>query len=402
MASLTTSSTAEPGDELIHGHAHPDFHEVRDEFVRNFTERGDVGASICVTVDGEEVVNLWGGTASLESGKPWAADTVTVVMSVTKGATALCAHMLADRGDLDFNAPVAEYWPEFAANGKAAIPVRMLLNHQAGLPGLRHELPAGAFCDWDYMVDALANESPFWEPGTRIGYHAMTFGWLVGEVIRRVSGKTPGTFFQDEVAASFGLDFWMGLPASEMHRVAPFRKNPEDPLLKAIVAGTAHDSIFHSSFGNTGGHLDGDSWNSQAAYVAENCAVGGITNGRSLAHMYRPLALGGSYNDVQLVEPETIARMQAIQSAVAVEMTVGMAARFTLGFQQIGVDSGLPGTAFGHGGWGGSLGFANPAIRLSFGYVTNSMNTTPRNEALTEATYRALGYHKGKYGLWVR
>src|SRR5256886_8870907 len=159
------------------------FAGVREGSARSFAERGEVGASVCVTVDGETVVDLWGGDAA--PGRPWAADTIGHVWSATKGATALCAHILASRGLLDLNAPVAAYWPEFAKNGKEGILVRHLLNHQAGLPAVREPLPAGAFYDWSLMTEALAREEPFWRPGTRNGYHALTFGYLVGEVVRR-------------------------------------------------------------------------------------------------------------------------------------------------------------------------------------------------------------------------
>ena len=215
----------------IQGMCDPKFAEVREEFARNFSERGDVGASVSVVVEGETVVDLWGGIADPATGVPWREDTITVVMSMTKGATALCAHILADRGELDIDAPVAHYWPEFGANGKETIPVRMLLNHQAGLPGFRFEIPRGKPYDWDYMTSALAAQRPFWQPGLLYGYHALTFGWLVGEVVRRVSGKSVGTFFRDEVAVPLGLDFWIGLPESEERRAVPLiprRQEEED------------------------------------------------------------------------------------------------------------------------------------------------------------------------------
>ncbi len=205
----------------VHGSCDPKFAQVRQEFERNFSERGEVGASVCVTVRGETVVDLWGGTARPDTQTPWTAETVSLVFSSTKGATALCAHILASRGRLDLDASVATYWPEFAQAGKSEIPVTMILNHQAGLPAVRTPLPQGAYANWDLMVNALAKEEPFWEPGTRNGYHALTIGWLVGEVVRRVSGKSLGTFFQNEVAKPLGLDFWIGLPEDKEPRVAP-------------------------------------------------------------------------------------------------------------------------------------------------------------------------------------
>jgi CubicO group peptidase (beta-lactamase class C family) len=197
------------------------FAQVREEFERNFAERGEVGASVCVTVDGETVVDLWGGSAEPAAGQAWERDTIGHLWSATKGATALCAHLLADRGQLDLDAPVVTYWPEFGKNGKDGILVRHLLSHQAGLPALREPMPAGCFYDWQLMVDALAAEEPFWRPGTRNGYHALTFGFLVGEVIRRASGRSLGTYFRDEVAGPLGLDVHIGLSEVDEHRVAP-------------------------------------------------------------------------------------------------------------------------------------------------------------------------------------
>lgn len=392
----------------LYGHCDPAFLAVRDEFERNFVERGDVGASTCVIVEGETVVDLWGGYADPEAYQPWQADTLTVVMSSTKGATALCAHMLADRGLLDFDAPVAEYWPEFAAHGKDAVTAGMLLSHQAGLPALRDPLPEGAFCDWEYMVNALANEPLFWEPGTRFGYHSMTFGWLVGEVIRRVSGKTPGMFFRDEVAEPLDADLWLGVPDSELHRVTPLRPDPDDPILLAVAETTDHDSLFFLAFGNTGGYCDRNGWNNAAAYGAEICAGGGLTNGRGLARMYAPLSLGGELNGVRLVGPETIQRMSRVQSALSADATIGGPMRYSYGFQKVGGLVGFPDSTFGHSGWGGSVGFCDPDARLALGYVMNQMHTSaqPRQsvnyEALATAAYRSLGYRAGQYGLYMR
>lgn len=392
----------------LHGHCDPAFLAVREEFERNFIERGDVGASACVIVDGETVVDLWGGYADPKTEQPWEADTLTVVMSSTKGATALCAHMLADRGLLDFNAPVAEYWPEFAAHGKDAVTVGMLLNHQAGLPALRDPLPEGAFCDWEYMVTALADEPLFWEPGTRFGYHGFTFGWLVGEVIRRISGKSPGRFFQDEVAEPLGVDFWLGVPGSEHHRVTPLRPDPDDPILIEVAGAADPDSLFVLAFGNTGGYCRPNGWNSTSAYGAEICAVGGVTNARALARMYAPLSRGGELNGVRLVGSETIQRMSRVQSAIESDATLDTPMRITFGFQKIGGFIGWPGSTFGHAGWGGSVGFCDPDARLAFGYVMNQMHTSamPRQsinyEALATAAYRSLGYREGQYGLLIR
>jgi len=397
------------------------FAQVREEFERNFAERGEVGASVCVTIDGETVVDMWGGTAEPASGRAWSADTVGNVWSATKGATALCAHMLASRGQLDLNAPVAQYWPEFAKSGKEAVLVRHLLNHQAGLPALRDPLPAGCFYDWNLMADALAKEEPFWKPGTRNGYHALTFGFLVGEVVRRASGRTLGTFFRDEVAGPLGLDFWIGLPEEHEGRVAPTipadPPGPGDPVPSFYVAAlTDPTSVQGLLLVNTGGYMmvPGES-DSRAAHAAEMGAVGGITNGRGLAGMYRPLALGGSVDGVRLVGAEQLAIMGAVSSATSADAVMLVPTRWALGFTKT-MDNGhlpvadregllLSEEAFGHVGMGGSLGFADPKVRMSFGYTMNrqgsGLGVNPRGQSLIDAVYRALDYHRiGSNGSW--
>jgi CubicO group peptidase (beta-lactamase class C family) len=394
----------------IQGTCEPRFARVREEFERNFAERGEVGASVCVTVDGEPVVDLWGGDADPAAGRAWDRDTIGHVWSATKGATALCAHVLASRGRLDLNAPVARYWPEFAKNGKDAILVRHLLNHQAGLPAVREQLPAGCFYDWSVMVDALAREEPFWRPGTRNGYHALTFGYLVGEVIKRIDGRTLGAFFRDEVAGPLGLDFWLGLPAEHEGRVAPTipaaPPGPGDPVPSFYVAAlTEPSSVQALVLANTGGYmlLPGES-DSRAAHAAEFGAVGGITNARGLAGMYRALALGGS----PLVDPGQLAVMGAVSSATSVDAVLLVPSRFTLGFVKTADNRYLPVAdregvlmsedAFGHVGMGGSHGFADPQARLSFGYTMSRQGTglgvNERGQSLIDTVYAAIGHRR--------
>jgi CubicO group peptidase (beta-lactamase class C family) len=384
----------------IQGFCDAKFHAVRQEFERNFRERGEVGASVCITVGGQTVVNLWGGTAHVATGAPWTEDTVSLVFSCTKGATALCAHILASRGRLDLDAPVAKYWPAFAHAGKAHIPVRMLLNHQAGLPAVRKPLPQGAFYDWDLMVAALEKEEPFWEPGTRNGYHGLTFGWLVGEVVRRVSGKSLGDFFQDEVAGPLGLDFWIGLPAGLELRVAsmiPGQPDTRSPFFTALADPSSLQSLM---FLNTGGYMTLPDYDSQTAHAAEIGGAGGITNARGLAGMYAPLACGGK----GLVSPGTVACMAAVASATGCDAVLLLPTRFSLGFMKSIDNRRLPPgqqdsvilseDAFGHAGFGGSLGFADPKAQMSFGYTMNKMGPgtglNERGQSLVDAVYRSL------------
>lgn len=399
----------------VHGVCDPKFQEVRQEFERNFRERGEVGASVCVTLRGETVVNLWGGVAQADTQRPWTEDTISIVFSSTKGATALCAHILASRGQLDLDAPVATYWPEFAQAGKANIPVKMLLNHQAGLPAVRTPLPQGAYANWDLMVDALAKEEPFWEPGTRNGYHALTIGWLVGEVVRRVSGKSLGTFFQDEVAKPLGLDFWIGLPEDKEARVAPMiAAKPDSESLfsqELVKPGSLSALVLLNSGGYMGAKPE---YECRAAHAAEIGGAGGITNARGLAGMYAPLACGGKLKGVELVNSDTLARMSLVASATGRDAVLVMPTRFSLGFmksmdnrrERPGVrDSVLISEdAFGHVGAGGSFGFADPAAAMSFGYTMTRMGSgtslNDRGQSLVDATYRALGYRSEASGVW--
>ena len=260
----------------------------------------------------------------------------------------------------------------------------MLLSHQAGLPAVRETLPDGAYADWDLIVTALAKEEPFWEPGTRNGYHALTFGWLVGEVVRRVSGKSLGTFFKDEVADPLGLDFWIGLPEDKESQVAPMiaaEPNPESPFFREIATPGSIQSIVLL---NMGGYMGAEpQFDTRAAHAAEIGGAGGVTNGRGLAGMYEPLALGGKKDSVELVNPETLARMGRVASSTGKDAVLVMPTRFALGYMKTmdnrkepaGVqDSVLVSeAAFGHVGAGGSFGFADPPAAMSFGYTMNRM-----------------------------
>jgi CubicO group peptidase (beta-lactamase class C family) len=394
---MTTNGTCEPR-----------FAEVREEFERNLVGRGEVGASVCVTVDGETVVDLWGGVANPDTGAPWNEDTVCVVWSSTKGAVALCAHMLISRGELDLHAPVADYWPEFAKNGKEAITVRQLLSHQAGLAALTEPLPDGGLCDWELVVDLLAKQEPLWEPGTRNGYHALTFGHLAGELVRRVDGRSLGTFFREEVAEPLGLDFWIGLPESIEPRVAPIIPTdlPADPSELPLfyqLALTDPTSLPGLVMVNSGGLMMPGACDTREVHAAEIPAANGIANGRALAGMYRPLALGGG----GILDEATLARAGRVEVATGHDAVLSAPSRFGLGFMKavdnlaaLGPDNSviLSDDAFGHVGAGGSLGIADPRARMSFGYAMNKqgagLGLNPRGQALVDAVYRALGYRQ--------
>jgi CubicO group peptidase (beta-lactamase class C family) len=402
----------------IHGTCTPQFAEVRTEFERNFAERGEVGASVHVTLDGEPVVDLWGGVADPATGRPWSEETIVHVWSCTKAATALCAHILASRGELDLNAPVTRYWPEYAAEGKETTLVRHVLAHQAGLPALTELLPAGAFYDWGLVTSRLAAQKPLWQPGTRHGYHGLTFGFLVGEIVRRVTGLSLGQFFEKEVSGPLGLDFWMGLPDDlEPHVAHTIPVDPTQPgiLLPSLflTALTQPESLPGLMLLNNGGYMAPGESDSRAAHAAEMGAIGGISNARGLAGMYRPLALGGSYHGVRLVEPEQLPQMSNVAVA-GLDAVVGVPSRFGLGFQKATDNTHLPPNdaegllvaeeAFGHTGMGGSLGFADPRARISFGYTMNrqgpGLALNERGQSLVDAVYRALGYRQTGGGTW--
>jgi CubicO group peptidase (beta-lactamase class C family) len=401
----------------VQGYCDERFAQVGEEFRRNFAERGELGASVAVTRRGETVVDLWGGFADSDRSRPWEEDTVCVTFSCTKGAVALCAHMLAASGELDFDAPVKAYWPEFAAAGKDGVLVRHLLSHQAGLPAVRTPLEPGAFYDWDRMVEALAAEEPFWRPGSTHGYHGLTFGFLVGEVIRRVSGRSVGEFLRTEVAEPLGIDFRLGLPASEHARVAhvngPAPPAPGEPVSKYLMAAmTDPTSMQALMLANNGGYLVPEEWDSPAALSAEVPATGGVGNARALARMYSAVVHDREVGRVRFDHGD-IVRMGAVQSAATEDVMLFAPGRWTLGFQKGAVTPRgvepparvmLSEDAFGHSGHGGSIAFGDPVAGLSFAYLMNQMDPdlglSAKGQSLVDAAYRALGY-EARHDTWV-
>jgi CubicO group peptidase (beta-lactamase class C family) len=292
----------------------------------------------------------------------------------------------------------------------------MLLDHSVGLPAFRTPLRADGCVDWDYMVDMLANEAPFWTPGTRNGYHMINFGWTVGEIVRRVSGKSLGTFFREEVAQPLAADFWIGLPEEIESRVAPLISHTPsaDELSGEFVQRVTNDpqSISALSLMNTGGFDP----NSRACHAAEIGGAGGVSHARGLARIYAPLACGGSLDGVQLVDARQLTRMSEVAVATQQDATLLIPTRFSLGFMKSmdnrrrkfgDRDSAiLSSAAFGHVGAGGSIGFADPVAGLSFGYTMNRMGPgimlNPRGQALVDAAYRALGYRSNDAGVWTQ
>lgn len=382
----------------IQGTCDARFERVREAFIENFRQRGDLGAAAAVTLEGRLVVDLWGGWTDKARTVPWSRDTLVNIYSTTKGLTAICAHRLVDQGRLDLDAPVSRYWPEFTQAGKEKLPVRFLLSHQAGLPAIKAPLPNEAIFDWDAMAAALAAQEPWWEPGTRHGYHALTFGWLVGEIIRRITGKSLGSYFRDEVAGPLGLDAHIGLdakhdarvapvipapppPAGEFNLIAEFSKNPESMGAKALF--------------NPRTMLVPGAANSRAWRGAEIPAANGHTTARALARLYGVLACGGALDGVKVLAPAAIERCHT-ELAYGPDAVLMISTRLSLGFMlsQPGASLGPNPHSFGHPGAGGSLGYADPDAGIGFGYTMNQMGSglliNPRPAALIEAIYASL------------
>jgi CubicO group peptidase (beta-lactamase class C family) len=392
---------------------------VADVFRANIKEGRDLGAACCVYVDGRPVVDLWGGLADRKTNRPWERDTVAFVASTTKAATALCAHLLVQRGQLDLDAPVIRYWPEFGQAGKENIPVKYLLSHQAGLPILEAPLTFEEACAWDPVIRALEVQKPLWKPGTEHLYHAHTFGWLVGEVVRRISGKSLGTFFAEEIARPLGLSAWIGLPEESERRVAPVEaappsaKFPADLVadfaktmgLEPAVAGAVVKDVYgpDSVFMKTGtmGTATMENYQSRAWRAAEFGGGNMISDAHSLARMLA--ATVSEVDGIRLLQPETVAAMTKVQTdrsrmhGVPADLLPYTKNLFTmsLGFMLPSPPVPMLGPAsFGHPGGVGSLGAADPESRVGFGYVPNLAQpglTDTRARELTAAVRRCLG-----------
>lgn len=388
----TTSGTS------VKGHVEDGWGKVADVFRANFEGTpGEVGAACCVYVDGRLVADLWGGLAHREANRPWNEDTIALVASTTKGATAICAHLLAQRGELELDAPVVKYWPEFGAAGKERIPVRWLLSHQAGLPVVDGPLTFEDACAWHPVIRALEAQKPEWQPGTEHVYHSMTFGFLVGEVVRRITGKSLGTFFSDEVAAPLGLSAWIGLPEEQEGRVArleyaaPFTLEEmtagmiettgldRDTVIAWMNAVWGPDSV-QARAGQLGGAFDHASgYMNTRAYRAAEFPFGNMfSDARSLARMYA--ATVSQVDGVRLLNPATVEKMTVVHTdktkmnglPPGLEVPANRSFYMSLGFWRACPPMPLVGPrSFGHPGSGGSVGFADPDAAVGFGYVTN-------------------------------
>jgi len=385
-------------DVRIEGVVEPRFERVRAAFAENFDKRNEYGAAVAVTVDGKQVVDLWGGHADKARTQPWRRDTIVNVFSTTKGLTAITAHRMVDQGLIDLDAPVARYWPEFGRAGKERIPVRWLLSHRAGLAAVRKPLPENACYDWATMTAALAEQEPWWEPGTKHGYHAITYGWLIGEVMRRVSGKSPGAYFRDEIARPLGIDCHIGLAASEDERCGQMIQSPPPPPDQVNLFEYAQknpESVTAKAFMNPPTAMKLGAINARAWRGAEIPAANGHTTGRALARLYGAIARGGEVDGIRILTPAAIERCHTEESHGRDEVLM-VPTRFSTGFMltQAHDPIGPNRNAFGHPGAGGSLGFADPEAKVGFGYTMNKMGPyiliDPRARALIDAVYASI------------
>jgi CubicO group peptidase (beta-lactamase class C family) len=379
----------------IEGYCDPGFAAVGEAFAGNFARHGEPGAAVAVCLHGRPVVDLWGGWSDLADTRPWARETLVNVFSVGKAFTAVCLLQLCERGILNLDIPLSRIWPEFAANGKDAITLRHVISHRSGLPALRDPLPDGAMLDWGVMTNALARERPWWEPDTAHGYHVNTFGYLLGEVARRATGKSVGTLLQEHVAGPLGADVFIGLPECEHPRVAEFRwpsgalKGPSD-----FVESDETALMRWNAYWNPPG-LSGAGWvNRREWRLAEIPSTNAHATARGVARVYAALAGGGAVNAVHILSDETL-RAAATEHSYGTDLVLDRPARFGLGFQLTHPERlmGPNPRAFGHFGAGGSLGFCDPDSGMAFGYVTCDMGPrwqNPRNQALIDAVYACL------------
>jgi CubicO group peptidase (beta-lactamase class C family) len=359
---------------------------VRAVFEGNLASGADVGASFCATVEGETVVDLWGGHADEAGTRPWVQDTIVNVYSTTKTMTALTALLVADRGELDFDAPVAKYWPEFAANGKAGVKVSHLMSHASGLSGWKAPMTLADMYDWEKATSRLAAQAPYWEPGTASGYHAATQGYLVGEVVRRITGKSLGTVFREEIAEPLGADFHIGLPASEDGRVADLIPPPPGG---GIMDGEQNELVRNMS---SNPPIDPMDTRTRAWRAAEIPAANGHGNARSVAEIHVLLANGGVAKGKRIMSEAGCRKALELQIE-GTDMVLGVPARYGMGFGLAGgaVPFPNPNTIY-WGGYGGSLAVIDMDARATYGYAMNKMAGT------TTGDMRAFSLLMGMWG----
>ena len=378
----------------IHGFCEKQFEPIQEAFIKNFEEDLEVGASLAVTLNGKYVVDIWAGFTDKAQTLPWDQNTIINVYSTTKIMTALCVLMLVDKELIDLDAPVAEYWPEFAQAGKEKLPVRYLLSHTAGLPGFDQNIHRKTLYNWDRITNMLAAQEPWWEPGTKSGYHAITFGYLLGEIVRRVTGKTIGAFLRDEVTIPLNADFYIGLPEEYDSRFGEMI--PPAPINSNVAGEINFNSFPVRVLGNPA--LDAklvEESLTQEWRRAEIPASNGIGNARSVARITAALACGGELDGVKLLSTKTIEK--AIEEQFHdTDLVLQIPLRYGLGFALNRKEMPISPNprAFRWGGWGGSFATVDLDAKLSCSYIMNKMMVTltgdPRNTKISEALYRVI------------
>ena len=376
---------------VIDGFCEERFKSVKEVFQSNFDDNLEVGASFAVTLNGKHVVDLWGGYANAAKTKQWEKNTIVNVYSITKVMTAICIHILIDRGLLDLDAPVAKYWPEFAQAGKENLPVRYLLSHTSGLAGWDKHFRSKKLYNWDLMVELLAAQKPWWEPGTKSGYHTITFGHLLGELVRRITKKSLGTFFREEVAVPLGADFHIGLSEEHDDRVADLI--PPPPIDLSTFGDIDPKSVAMRSLTNP--IIDVLATKTREWRSAEIPGANGHGNARSVSRITAALACGGELDGVRLLSQKTI-KQSIEEQSYGTDLVLNVPIRFGLGWglQSKELPIGPNPNVFYWGGFGGSVIAVDLDAKLSICYVMNKMVSTltgdPRSEKLIKALYNSL------------
>ncbi|MCX6516683.1 MAG: serine hydrolase [Actinobacteria bacterium] len=378
----------------VHGICDAAFHAVRDAFNNNFSEHGEIGASVCITVNGAKVVDLWGGFSNPEKTHLWQEDQLVNAFSIGKGITAVVAAQCVALGFISYDTRVASVWPEFAVNGKETLTLRDLLGHRAGLPAVRTRLPANSMFNWKLMTESLAAETPWWIPGQAHGYHVNTYGFLVGEVLRRTTGKTVGQLITEMIAAPLNAEIYLGTPAHLHSRIADYEW-PSDPFPEEEPAGLDEEQLVQfNTYSNPSGLSGAGVVNTAPWRLAEMPSTNVHASARAISTLYTSLAHGGTHHNVTLL-PSAVLDITSSEVSMGDDRILHRVSRFAHGFQLPIPERGFgPNTeSFGHFGAGGSVGFCDPKVKVGFGYVMNQMGPrwqNPRNRALIESLYSVL------------
>jgi CubicO group peptidase (beta-lactamase class C family) len=391
-------------DVTFAGTCDPAFAPLQEAFAEVFAKGNEVGAALAVAVHGRPVVDLWGGYADAARTRPWEADTIVNLYSIGKALSAICLLRLVEDGRVELEQPVARYWPEFGQAGKGSLPVHMLLSHRAGLPALARLLPEGIGRDWDAMCAELAAQEPWWEPGTAHGYHVNTQGYLIGEVLRRVTGRSLGTYWREEIAGPAGVDFHWGFGPELDARCAemlPFQRGPDYPPAPPVLdlATLSGEELMVAAANRNPKDLSGQGvTNSREWRAAEVPSTNGHGNARAVMRVYTALAADGVLDGVRILSPEMRDRA-VVEQVYGPDKILGRPTRFGLGFQLTMKERPLgpnPRT-FGHFGAGGSLGFADPDEGIAFGYAMNKGRVGwqhPHIRNLIDVLYQCAGAAK--------